>query len=270
MSDVRDYRIYNEEMAKSLIDKMFFMDKIPGVKCVIDFGCADGSLLRFIAPHFRNMTFIGYDSDEVMIKKAKSYKAAPFLTDQYNIKYFYRNELNEMLRYISRFAPDEVAINFSSVLHEVFSFNEISALQILINNIKPKYITIRDMYWYWNSGLKYPYLRVQEINNIIDTGHIDEKYIEDFEDKHGTIMSWKGLTHFLMKYQWVDNGWHEELDEDYYSWNLKMFQDALNVHYIPIFENHYQLPYLMDKWEKEFGFFEPDANTHAQFILRRI
>lgn len=268
MPNVRDYRIYNEEMTKSLIDKMFFMDKIPGVKCVIDFGCADGALLRFIAPHFKNITFIGYDSDEVMIKKAETYKTAKCSTNYNNIKYFHRNDLTNMLTYISRFSPDEIAINFSSVLHEIFSFHDTDAIQTIINHTQPKYITIRDMYWHWNGAANSKYLLMKDINHIIYKGNINEKYIEDFEDKHGTVISWRGLTHFLMKYQWINNGWCEELSKDYYSWDLKMF--LLTVNYIPIFENHYQLPYLMDKWEKEFGFFEPDAHTHAQFILKRV
>ena len=49
--------IYTTEMSKSVWDKAFFMDKIPGAKCVIDFGCADGAMMRFRAPLFPNITF---------------------------------------------------------------------------------------------------------------------------------------------------------------------------------------------------------------------
>ena len=40
--------IYTEEMSKSIWDKAFFIDKIPGAKCVIDFGCADGAVTNII------------------------------------------------------------------------------------------------------------------------------------------------------------------------------------------------------------------------------
>ena len=53
--------IYAEEMSKSVWDKAFFMDKIIGAKLVIDFGCADGAMIRMLAPLFPNTTFYGYD-----------------------------------------------------------------------------------------------------------------------------------------------------------------------------------------------------------------
>ena len=55
------FGIYTFEMSKSVWDKAFFMDKIPGVKCVIDFGCADGAMIRYLAPLFPDIYFIGYD-----------------------------------------------------------------------------------------------------------------------------------------------------------------------------------------------------------------
>ena len=44
---------YNLSMSKSLIDKIFFMDKIDDtIKVIVDYGCADGTLIRFLAPLF--------------------------------------------------------------------------------------------------------------------------------------------------------------------------------------------------------------------------
>ena len=77
------------------------------------------------------------------------------------------------------------------------------------------------------------------------------------------------MTHLLMKLQWVDNGWEDELKENYYSWNINEFIDDIGRNYIPSFECHYQLPYLGEKWKKEYGWYNPDIHTHAQFILRR-
>ena len=56
-----NFDIYTEEMSKSVWDKAFFMDKIIGAKLVIDFGCADGAMIRMLAPLFPNTTFYGYD-----------------------------------------------------------------------------------------------------------------------------------------------------------------------------------------------------------------
>ena len=66
-----DLNRYNLSMSKSLIDKIFFMDKIDDtIKVIVDYGCADGALIRFLAPLFPEMTFIGYDKNEEMISRA--------------------------------------------------------------------------------------------------------------------------------------------------------------------------------------------------------
>ena len=77
------------------------------------------------------------------------------------------------------------------------------------------------------------------------------------------------MTHLLMKLQWVDNGFDDELKEDYYSWNIDDFIDEIGGGYIPAFDCRYQLPYLSEKWKSEYGWYNPDIHTHAQFILRR-
>ena len=68
--------IYTTEMSKSVWDKAFFMDKIPGAKCIIDFGCADGAMVRFLAPLFPDIMFVGYDINEELIGRARA--ATPF------------------------------------------------------------------------------------------------------------------------------------------------------------------------------------------------
>lgn len=58
MPDITDLTAYNLSMKKSLIDKMFFMDKIDdNVKVIMDYGCADGALIRFLAPLFPRNRF---------------------------------------------------------------------------------------------------------------------------------------------------------------------------------------------------------------------
>ena len=71
MPDITDLTAYNLSMKKSLIDKMFFMDKIDdNIKVIMDYGCADGALIRFLAPLFPEIVFVGYDKSEDMIERA--------------------------------------------------------------------------------------------------------------------------------------------------------------------------------------------------------
>lgn len=251
--------IYTTEMSKSIWDKAFFMDKIPGAKCVVDFGCADGVMIRMLAPLFPDIRFYGYDKDDNMIKLAKEKNSAS------NV-YFYESwELGWLSRAVSSaFSEDEICVNFSSVLHEVFSFDDEIYVKELIKELHPKYITIRDMYWHYDGD---PYISNVGVIHILS--RLKPGYYPSFVKKYGYIHDWKRMTHFLMKYQWKDNGWEEELEENYYSWQIGQFMKLVDNNYDTIFENHYQLPHLIEKWFKSPGIFMPEAHTHAQFILRR-
>lgn len=48
MEQINNIDVYTSGMQKSLADKLFFVDKVDDIDTVIDFGCADGSLLREI------------------------------------------------------------------------------------------------------------------------------------------------------------------------------------------------------------------------------
>lgn len=265
---------YTEEMSKSIWDKAFFMDKVPGAKLVIDFGCADGAMIRMLGTLFPDTTFFGYDINDELIDMGRKALTTP------NV-HFYRampspyivgtpmvfDGFEDLIADAKRYAPDEICINFSSVLHEVFSSTPSGkpVIRRLIEELEPKYITIRDMYWHQVPGAKTLYYEAPTIR-----AHAEESYLEEYEAKFGTVDSPRAITHFLMKYQWKDNGWEDELKEDYFSYTIEDFLETMcKWQYTTIFENHYQLPYLTEKWQQEYGFFVPYAHTHAQFILRR-
>ena len=66
-----------------MIDKMFFIDKIfEPIECIVDFGCANGELIKMLQYFFYEYRYIGYDISDKMIAEAK--KNAPkarFYTD---------------------------------------------------------------------------------------------------------------------------------------------------------------------------------------------
>ena len=252
--------IYTNEMSKSIWDKSFFMDKIPDAKCVIDFGCADGVMVHFLAPLFPDIMFVGFDINKELIQRARA--TTPFY---YNNIFF--DDYEHVIDFVKdKYTSDEICINFSCVLHEVFSCTSEGRIAIgdLTRKLKPKYITIRDMYFYGeDKRLNYSY-----VDNIIDTMNIHRSYIDEFEQTEGSICTLKGLLHFLMKYQWKDNGWEQELTENYFSWTITQFLALVNFNYIRTFEAHYMLPYYDEKW-KALQMLPTEINTHAQFVLRR-
>ena len=46
MEQINNIDVYTAGMQKSLSDKLFFVDKVDDISRIVDFGCADGSLLR--------------------------------------------------------------------------------------------------------------------------------------------------------------------------------------------------------------------------------
>ena len=252
-----DKKIYTEEMAKSIWDKAFFMDKVIDTKCVVDFGCADGAMIRFLAPLFSSITFIGYDIDEELIEKGKEEN------EHSNVIFFNGNELDNLIEYVnSNFSSDEICLNFSCVLHEIFSSHKegISTIYKLENELKPQYITIRDMYFDYNSN-------VFPLNDTFPgIEKFDAEKITDFERKHGSLTNYKNALHFLMKYQWKDNGWEQELEEDYFALDLSVLPLE---NYRDIFSTNYVLPYLQNKWKKEYDITKFYGTTHTQRIYER-
>ena len=47
MTPIANMNVYNDGMRKSMLDKIWFLDKIDGsIDTIYDYGCADGSLLK--------------------------------------------------------------------------------------------------------------------------------------------------------------------------------------------------------------------------------
>lgn len=261
--------IYTTEMSKSIWDKSFFMDKIPGAKLVIDFGCADGAMIHMLSKLFPDITFYGYDINDELIDEAWN----KLSSESWKNTFFFRSHktilgtmtsFEDMIKLAKQYyKSDEICINFSSVLHEIFSSSPSgkAAITQLITKLNPKYITIRDMYFHTGErdGMSYKQGPIN-INKY-------QPHLNDFEAVYGSIKETKNLIHFLMKYQWKDNGWEVELNENYFSWKIEDFEKFINYKYTVVFENYYQLPFLTESWKDMF--FCPNIHTHAQFILRR-
>ena len=259
MPDIENYSVYNDRMRRSMWDKAFFMDKIPGTRLIIDYGCADGSLIRFLGELFPAMLFIGFDIDASMIEAARKHHTgnAWFFTD-----------MEEALAQIQALGiPGEsVAVNFSSVFHEVFHYGfDLTALAGFLRAVDPRYLVVRDMMYLSKNPLALVPAEAEERVRSV----LPRQQIRDFEACWGSIRLRRNLAHLLLKYKYTEN-WARECAENYFSVTEEALAQALNPEnrYRRILFHTYVLPWCRHDAEERFHIdLGEEFTTHFTLIL---
>lgn len=249
--DIKNYDTYNRRMELSMMDKMFFVDKIDPAM-VVDFGCADAVLLKAINILKPSVQLVGYDIDPEMVKHQT--KEIPIVSDW--------NKILDMTR-----GKDKVALNLSSVIHEVFHYGSKSDLdnfwhQVL--NTGFEYIIIRDMI---------PARAIDRMSCVNDVKKVYHKFLgtkalDDFERVWGSIENNKQLIHFLLKYRYLTPNWEREVRENYMPVTRESVLAKIPVDYDIVFHEHYVLPYLLQTVRDDLGIEIKDP-THLKLILRK-
>ena len=249
-TSIKNRESYLENMRKSLFDKAFFIDKLfENVDTIVDFGCADGSLIGFLSESFPNYKYIGYDNDENMLNIARrNYKSGNFFS---NLHFDITN--NSVL-------------NLSSVIHEIYSYCSVSEMHAFWEYVFGsgfKYIVIRDMMI--DESERYS-------NNFVCIDKVPHKYmqkIREYQDVWGNIETNADFIHFLLKSQFAfGDNWERELHEDYLPIDIQdivgFVPDGYEISYLI----HYTLPYLKHWVNQEMGI-NLNVSTHLQMIIKR-
>lgn len=255
IENIRNYSVYNEGMKKSLLDKIFFMDKIDA-NLIVDYGCADGTLIHFLHSLFPEYSYIGYDIDEKMLDEARS-------KFNKNDKVYFTSNWNEVEGLAKE--NENTAIVLSSVIHEVYAYGTRTDVENMWKSIFSewfKYVVIRDMV---------PSFSIDKKGDINDFSNIIKKatswQVKDFEQVWGSLEQNKNLVHFLLKYDYIDN-WEREVKENYLPITreelLKTIPDEYNIE----FHEHFILPYIKNKVKRDFNI-ELKDNTHIKLVLKR-
>lgn len=246
MSPIYNYEVYKDAMKRGMYDKMFFVDKIDPTM-IVDFGCADGTLMEEIQPYFPDIPIIGVDNDAEM---RETTKAKGFLT-------FNNLELEGV------HIPKGSAIVLSSVLHEVYS-----------------YCTPEEIVSFWNEVRRFDYIVIRDMCVTHETKHIRVTNVDevlkpyqdqaaDFEKVWGKIDTLDSYLHFLLKYMYTDN-WEREVKENYLPNTMEaLVHLAKGDDHSIVYHNHSTLPYLRDKWRNDIGIVV-DTPTHLKMIVERI
>lgn len=263
MEQIRNLSAYNDGMAKSLDDKLFFIPIIgEEIRHFEDFGCADGTLLEAMDNLFNNpftaefslnnIELAGYDMSSKMLELAED--KVP------NAQLF-----NSKIPCINGASKGSV-LNLSSVLHEVNSYcaeEEKNDFWKAVRSGNYQYITVRDMIFNGNNKEHSDYDDESAIRGKASL----YKYLKKFEEIWGDIHNKKNLVHFLLKYRYKQN-WNREVKENYLGYNTDDIIKLVGNEYEVIYRKDYILPFLYNRVKEDFGI-EIDTPTHTNLIFKR-
>lgn len=239
---IANIEVYNARMSEGMEDKLFFLNKVSGIDTIIDFGCANGELFKFMPKEWKK---IGIDNNPQMREAAKAnFSSATYVSSFEEVR------------------PEGVTLlNLSSVIHEVYSYlpkEEVDAFWNNVFNSGYDYITIRDMMVSnetnrtWNG-----------CGALLAHRH---PLFEDFR-KFYPLSRERDLIHFFLKYRYEEN-WERERAENYFPITIEELLALIPDTYEIVYLNHFALKWTRDKVAEDFGY-EIKDNTHVKLILRK-
>lgn len=249
---ISDYTEYNHRMELSMIDKLFFVDKIDP-DLIVDFGCANGALLREIRKVKGAIPLMGFDIDPEMAKLTNG--DIHICTDW------------DWIGQMTKKFP-HAALVLSSVIHEVYHYGskaDINAFWKKVFETGFEYIVIRDMI---------PSRSIDRLANINDVRKVyarflHTKLLNDFESIWGSIEGNRQMVHFLLKYRYAEPNWEREVRENYMPLSREDMLAKIPLAYDVIFHEHYTLPFIWQTVKRDTGIEIKDP-THMKLILKRV
>ena len=240
MSPVENYQVYNSAMARSMYDKLFWVDKVKKPDCIVDFGCADGTMIEASKICFPNARYIGVDTvPQTMVTNCEVVTKFEELSD----------------------LPENTLLILSSVIHEVYSYADVNNFW---TNIVPfQQIVVRDMAV--RESIYNSYVGVDLNRSKLYSTYPEQ--VKDFEKVWCKIQNRQQLMHFLLKYKYTEN-WKREVQENYLPLSVQDLTKKFLYSHGIAYESHTPLQYLQEMWNKDFGIWF-NAPTHAKLIFER-
>lgn len=271
---------YNEQMRKSMEDKLFFLKHLPAEDnyVFVDFGCADGTMLNILSDMLEHnkykYSYIGYDISDTMINLAKANFHGDADTD---IHYFtdWENVEKQLKTYIAPnayYAPKKYVLILSSVIHEVYSYSNMK--QILefwhhVTNTNFDYIVVRDMCPTKDIDRPTDEFMLHTLNNMIRDHKPYNILINDFESIYGSIENNKNFVHFLLKYRYQIN-WEREVKENYFPIYVEDLLSAITGEekYRIMYMKRFIVPFIKQQIYNDFRVDVKDF-THIKAIFKK-
>ena len=259
---------YNENMAKGMEDKVFFLSELPKDKeyIFVDFGCADGTLINCLVNiynHYYTNTYIGYDISDTMIDIAKTNfngnaMDVLFTSNWGNVA----KKLSEIGLYKKK------VLILSSVIHEVYSYakdeDDIKWFWRRVLDSNFDYICVRDMMVSKDIDREDSSYN-KKLNDYILNSSQNTKTYNEFEEKYKNMNNVKNIVHYLLKYRWIVN-WERELNENYFPIYIEDFLPKFNEKYNLTYFKRFRVPFLDECIKNDFNIILKD-NTHIKAIF---
>lgn len=252
---IKNYDTYCELLNNGMEDKLFFVPFIDEA-FVVDYGCADGRLMKALRLG-HNIHSVGYDTSPEMLDRAR--KNACLASDSW------REVIKIARKYNSR------CLVLSSVLHELDSLDEIKSI---INSGFFHYVAIRDMSITRDQATSQAH-RVTATTKegtsfLFKWGFWSEAKrwrVIQFTNRYGyPPTNLETFLHFILKYRYVDN-WDREVEENYLRWKIEDIRDMMEG-YEEIHFEHLTHDYT---WEQVHKDFDPNIErfpTHIQAVYK--
>ena len=258
---MNDEQVYLDNLRHTFNDKAWFMKELPPeVDTIVDFGCADGSFMKWLQRKHNGYRMISVENSESFRKRC----------EENGIEvYSGMGGIN--------MAPRRIVLVLNSVMHEVCSYSDPDYFWCDVRALRPRCIVVRDMNIRVNHTL-YTEETEEQFGKVI-TSHPDlrKQYDEFREHFHGSYDPY-AVVHFLMKYFHREN-WPLECAENYNALEIRKFvTDARYSGYDVVYEKHFLLPYFWRRWISDFGTmpsvdrlfsFLSAARTHVKMFLTR-
>ena len=255
-NSISNYDNYIAGMNKSLESKMWFLKRIRP-DCLVDFGCADGSLLKAVHAMYPGIKLIGYDIDPGMEKRFK----------ENNPDVPFTSKWSEVMHEASKYKKSCVLL--SSVIHEVYSYRgsnfDIPKFWKAIFGSGFHYVVIRD-----TIPDKIDIVAPTDFSDDVEKvkSKVDKKYLEDFEKKWGPIdSSYRLFVRFILTYRYKDN-WDRESLENYMPLSYSTLLKKIPGNYKVIEGENYRFEPISVEFKKDYNI-DLKVNTHLKMILSK-
>lgn len=257
MEPIKDYKVYLDRMDASLIDKCWWVDKIPDdIDTVVDFGCATGHLkkaLDVLCPN--RFHYIGIEINSALCEACIKSGIEVYTTMAHAIK---KADIN----------LNRTILVMNSVIHELLTYysdawTKLKAMEIL----GFKYIAIRDMH------IPPEHCQVTLPVLLRLTERIKESSYGQQWNDFCKVVEHRGklyrtptiaTTEFLLKYRYKEN-WTRECYEQYlWDWSKLIFKGYSRQE-----EQRFYIPFLKQKIYEDFNVLLT-IPTHIRLLLERI